>query len=81
MAGITAIIQHQVRVPARAVQPALDSRLSFLQNRSHHVLGNLAVGVGRCGRDIRFMIQAISQLTIRSAHVTAQCVSTGRLVL
>ena len=81
MAGITTIIQYQVRVPARPIQPPLDSGLSFLQNRSHHVLSSLAVGVRRCGRDVRFLVQAISQLTIASAHVTAQCVSTRRLVL
>lgn len=81
MCRIATIIEHQVGVASRPAEPALDFRSLFLQNRGHNAFRGLPVGVGRGGGDVGFTVQALSQFSIASAHMTAQCVSPGSFIL
>ena len=81
MCRITTIIEHQVGVASGPAEPALDFRRLFLQNRAHNAFRGFPVGVGGGGGDVGFTLQALSQFSITSAHMTAQCVSPCSFIL
>src|SRR6266446_9090827 len=75
------VVQYQVRVSTRAVEPALDLPLRFCDRCAHGMLSGQAVGVSRCAGDAGLALQTLAQLDIGLPHVFAQDVSAGGLVL
>ena len=75
------VVQNQVGMSARAVEPALDSSLRLCNRGAHRVLSGGAVGVSRRAGDVAFLLQTLAQLLIGLPNMLAQNVSAGGLVL
>src|SRR4029077_7000535 len=75
------VVQNQVGMSARAVEPALDSSLRLCNRGAHRVLSGGAVRVCRRAGDVAFLVQTLAQLRIGLRHMLAQNVSAGGLVL
>src|ERR1700678_1922667 len=79
--GRTVVVDHQVGMAARAVQPALDTLLRSCESRAHGSFSGLAVGVGGSAGDAAFPFHALAQLIISLPHVLAENVAAGGFIL
>ena len=81
MAGIAVIVDDKVGVSAVAVEPAVDFRLILLESNTHGEFGSGAVGVGRSGRDVALVAQALAKLVVGASNVFLESVASGGFVL
>src|ERR1700678_557705 len=77
----TVVVEHQIGVAARAVQPALDTILRCCDGRAHGSFSGLPVGVGRSAGYAALSLHALAQLIVGLADVLAENMAAGGFVL
>src|ERR1700686_1428579 len=75
------VVEHQVRVPSRAAQPALNAILRFGDRGSYGVFRGGAVGVCRSAGDVGLALHSLAQFVVSLPHMLSQNGSAGSLVL
>lgn len=81
MGGIPIVVKNQIGTPALAIEPTLKFIAILLKGGADGKFGGLAIGVGRCGGDVTFAIEALPELVVGAAHMFAKGVTAGIFVL
>ena len=72
IASIAVIVQHQVRMPVLAAQPALNLVLRLRDRRAHHVLCRGAIRIGRCAGNVLLASQPPTEILFALPDMLAQ---------
>jgi hypothetical protein len=81
MPRVAVIIEHEVRMPARAGKPVGNFIAVLFEYGAHNALGRFTIRVSRGGGDVRFAVEALAEFDVSSAYVLAQGMSTRLCVL
>jgi hypothetical protein len=78
---VSIIIDHQIRMPYRAVEPAVDLLPVLFDRRANCALGTFAICPRRCGGDIALVTESLSKFSVGASNVFAERVAARRFIL
>ena len=76
---VAIVIEYQIGMTARTVQPGIYPALAFVDGGGDGHLRGIAIGVGGIGR-YRFFVEALPQLSVRLTDMTLERVSAAGFV-
>jgi hypothetical protein len=81
MRGFSVIIDYQVWMSPRSVQPAINFVTILLEGDAHGTFGGLAIAPGGCGANISLVAQTVAKFIVAAADVFAERVPARGFVL
>ena len=78
---VSIIIDYQVRMPSRAVEPAVNFLVVLFDRRTDGPLGGFAIAPGRGSRDVALVTESLPKFSIRASNVFAKRVAAPGFVL
>jgi hypothetical protein len=80
MRGFSVIIDDEVWMSPRSVQPAINFVSILLEGDAHGTFGGLAIGPRRCGADVVLAAKTFAKFIVAAPNVFAEGVSTRGFV-
>lgn len=74
------IVEHEVRMPAGTLQPAVDAFAIGGEGLADCSFGSGAIGVGGCGGDVGLAIETFAQFVVGFTNVALKDVAAAALV-
>ena len=78
---VSIIIDHQVRMPYWAVEPAVDLVAILFDRHADGALGSFTICPRRSGGDIALVTESLPKFSVGAPNVFAERVAAGRFIL